>query len=317
MIRVLVTFSLLFLSGCISVDLSRRERPLEETTVSGEGADKILLLPIEGVLLEGDAPGGLFAPDRQSTTSLVREQLDKARRDDDVRAVVLRINSPGGTVTASDVVHREILRFKREKGVPVVAHLMGVAASGGYYVAMAADEVRSEPTSVTGSIGVIFVNVNVSGLMEKIGVEDQTLVAGRSKDAGSMLRPMRREERAQLQSILDDMHARFREVVAAGRPALAADAVETLSDGRIYSAPQALDAGLVDAVGGLSETVTVAERRAGLARSRVVTYHRPREWKKNVYSKPLVPPRVEVDWWPGLPRFDAPAFLYLWSPGLH
>ena len=152
--------------------------------------------------------------------SRVREQLDRARDDPEVRALLLRINSPGGTATASDLVYGEILRFKRERGVPVVAQLMGLATSGGYYVAMAADVVVAHPTTVTGSIGVRFVSVSLAGLMEKVGIEDQTLVAGSHKDAGSPLRRLTREERAHLQSVLDDLHSRFEQVVAAGRPNL-------------------------------------------------------------------------------------------------
>ena len=130
---------------------------------------------------------------------------------------------------------------------------MGMATSGGYYVAMSADAVVAYPTTITGSIGVIFTSVNLAGLMEKIGVEDQTITAGRHKDAGSPLRRMTGEERRHIQRVLDDLHARFVEVVASGRPALAPDALRALSDGRIFSAREAREAGLVDRIGDLED----------------------------------------------------------------
>ena len=222
----------------------------------------------------------------------MREQLERARDDASVRALLLRINSPGGTVTASDILYQELMRFKRDRGVPVVAHFLGVAASGAYYVAMAADEVVAQPTTVTGSIGVIFVGVNLSGLMQKIGVADQTLTAGAQKDAGSWLRPMQPAERAHLQAVLDDMHDRFKKIVVAGRPRLDAQRVDALADGRIYSADQALANGLVDGLGDLEQAVAATQRRAGLASARVVIYHRPREYRQNLYTQAPAIPQV-------------------------
>ena len=304
------------LSGCITIELpGGMPQPLVETVVEGEAGDKILLIQIDGVLTEAAVSESIFSPG-ESRVARLQEELDRARKDPGVRALLLRINSPGGTVTASDIAYQEIERFKRERGVPVIAQLMGVAASGGYYVAMAADHVVAQPTSVTGSIGVIFASVNVAGLMEKVGVEDQTLVTGSFKDAGSMLRRMTPEERAQLQSVLDDMYARFVEVVEQGRPELGEDAIARLSDGRIYSAQQALEHGLVDAIGDLQGAVREAADRAGLARARVVTYHRPREYRKNLYSVTARGEGFDLGlrpWWQALRR--APAFLYLWTPG--
>jgi protease-4 len=290
--------------------------PLIETVVLGESGPKIAMIDIDGVISEQSGDRDLLEPFPEGMVARVREQLGRARDDATVRALLLRINSPGGTVTGSDIIHRELLRFKRDRGIPVVAHFMGVAASGAYYVAMAADEVIAQPTAVTGSIGVIFVGVNVSGLMEKLGVADQTLTAGDQKDAGSWLRPMKPGERAHLQAVLDDMHARFKQIVLAGRPQLDAARVETLADGRIFSADQALHNGLVDGLGDLEEAVAVTERRAGLTSSRVVIYHRPREYRQNLYSRaPVVPRVVRLELAPSLP-LARPGFLYLWAPGL-
>jgi protease-4 len=289
--------------------------PLIETVIHGKSGPKIVLIDIDGLISESRDENELFEASRESMVARVREQLDHAREDSEVRALLLRINSPGGTVTASDILYQELLRFKHERKLPVVAHFMGVAASGGYYVAMAADEVIAQPTGVTGSIGVIFVGVNLSGLMQKYGVADQTLTAGAQKDAGSWLRPMRPDERAHLQSVLDDMHERFKQVVAAGRPGLDRARVDALADGRIYSAGQAKANGLVDELGDLEATVAVAQRRAGLAAARVVIYHRPREHRANLYTQaPALPRSLKLELVPQLP-FARPGFLYLWAPG--
>jgi protease-4 len=315
---VALTPWLLITSGCISIELPGGvPQPLVETVVEGDGSGKILMIQFDGVLTEEAVSESIFAPG-ESRVARLREELDRARRDPDIDALLLRINSPGGTVTASDILYHEILRFKQERGIPVVAQLMGIAASGGYYVAMAADRVVAQPTAVTGSIGVIFGGINVAGLMEKIGIENQTLVSGPYKDAGSILREMTPAERAQLQSVLDDMFERFVSVVEKGRPELGADAIERLADGRIYSAPQALEHGLVDQLGDVHDAVDAAERAARLPRSRVITYHRPREFRDNLYS--VTAPASQVDlgmrslWKTLLP---APAFLYLWTPGAY
>jgi protease-4 len=284
--------------------------PLEESVLLGEAGPKLVMLELEGTLVEGSrsTPLGTRIP---GIVAEVREALDLAAEDDEVRGLLLRINSPGGTVSASETLHHEILRWQEETGHPVVAYFQGLATSGGYYVAMSAEEVISHPTTVTGSIGVIMLNLNLSGLMEKLGVSDQTFTGGERKDAGSPFREMLPEERAQLQSVVDDLHARFKDVVAQGRPALGREAVERLADGRIFSAAQALDAGLVDAVGYLEDAVESLESRLEIEESRVVTYHRPAEYRNNVYGMPL----IDVDLFP-LAGLSAPGFYYIWPPAL-
>ena len=210
---------------------------------------------------------------------------------------------------------RELVEFKRSQGIPVVAQLMGTATSGGYYVAMPADRVIANPTTVTGSIGVLFSGINVAGLMHKLGIEDQTLTSGEYKDAGSPLRAMTGVEREQIQSVLDDLHARFKAVVNQGRPNLSAEQVDALAEGAIYSADQALENGLVDAIGYLEQAVAEAERRAGLKDSRVITYHRSREWKRNLYTRSAIPEKLTLDWGAPFPELRSPGFHYLWLPG--
>jgi protease-4 len=180
--------------------------PLEEKKVDGKGFDKILLIEISNVITgnEEERPLGLEA--RESTVTRVKETLRKAEKDRRVKAVVLRIDSPGGGVTASDIIYREINNFKQKRNVPVVAALMDTAASGGYYVALAADEIVAHPTTVTGSIGVIMLNLNVEGLFRKIGVSDTTVKSGAHKDIGSPFRKPTESDRRILQGVIDDLY---------------------------------------------------------------------------------------------------------------
>jgi protease-4 len=312
---VLAVAAALMTGGCISIDLPGGvPKPLVEETIYGESGPKILMVQIDGIIKEEPDATSILGFTEENMVARLREELDRAREDEDIRALLLRINSPGGTVTASDILYDEILRFKKDRGIPVVAQLMGVAASGGYYIAMAADEIVAHPTTVTGSIGVIWMNVSLAGLMEKIGVEDQTIKTGSFKDAGSMLRRMTPAERDQLHSVLNDMFVRFKSVVGQGRENLEPEAIEALADGRIYSASQALDAGLVDRIGSIHEAVRRTEARAGIATSRVVSYHRPSEYRQNLYTR-TPPGTIELRLptpWPGV---HGPAFMYLWAPG--
>src|SRR5206468_2409324 len=191
--------------GCLVVlgnplGVRQRERPLEETTVEGEGRDKVLLVDISSVITDLPTRHAFGLIEEESTVGRVQSELKKAAKDERVKALVLRINSPGGGVTASDEVYGELVGFKREHKVPVVAALGDLAASGGYYVACAADQVVAHPTTVTGSIGVILVNLNLEGLLGKIGVRNETFKAGEHKDLLSPLRGATPEERRIVQS---------------------------------------------------------------------------------------------------------------------
>lgn len=303
-------------SACITVELPVGGRgELQETVVAGERGPKLLLLDVGGVLSEDEQSGSFGLGGRESSVARVREQLERARDDDEIRGLLLRINSPGGTVTASDILYREVLRFKQETELPVVAACMGMCASGGYYLAVAADRIWAHPTAVTGSIGVIFSGLSLAGLMEKLGVEDQTLKSGSFKDAGSPLRRMTDAERAQLQSVIDDFYARFLEVVGKGRPQLASEELARLADGRIFSARQAKAAGLVDELGYLEEVVDDLEQRAGLEKARVVVYHRPRERRENLYSVSVADSSRARSRSAALNALQrGPSFLYLWWP---
>jgi protease IV len=311
----------LVLAGCsvITVDLTPRIRPLEEETVEGRGRAKVLLVDVSGLLTdEGTRPilnlGA--APPRVPMLVRFREELKKASEDRDVRALVVRVNSPGGTVTASDIMFRELMLFKEQAKIPVVAVMMDVAASGGYYVALAADRILAHPTSVTGSIGTILVTVNAEGLMQKIGLGATAVKSAEHKDMGSPFREPRPAELEIFQSVIDELHRQFVDRVVAQRR-LAPDAVRMLADGRIYTAEQALGLGLIDGIGYMKDAVEEAQRAADVTEARVIVYHRPREYRATYYARAESGVPGVLDTSLGqLAAFAGPGprFLYLWWP---
>jgi protease-4 len=175
---------------------------------------------------------------------------------------VVRVNSPGGVVGPTQEVHQALLKL-REAGKPVVASLSSIAASGGYYIAVAADRVYANPGTLTGSIGVIMQFPNVDGLMKKVGVDYVVIKAGQFKDIGNFARPMRPEERQVLQGLLDDVHGQFIDAVATGRKLKREDVVR-FADGRIFSGVQAKSMSMVDELGGLDDAINAAAKLAGL-----------------------------------------------------
>lgn len=225
------------------------------------GADRVAVIPIEGVITD--------ARD-------VIEQLSRYRDLSSVKAVVLRINSPGGAVAPSQEIYQEILKFRRETGKPVVASLGSVAASGGYYIAAAADRIVANPGSITGSIGVILQIPNIGGLLQKVGIKTTVIKAGENKDLGSITRDLTDAERQILQGVMDDVHGQFIEAVATARR-LDRARVEPLADGRIFSGRQALGLGLVDELGDLPDAILRAGKLVGIAgRPKVIQERRRR-----------------------------------------
>src|SRR5437773_486548 len=253
-------------SGCFvslgNLGLLRGERPLQETRLEGEGRAKVLLVDVSNVITDLPTRHAFGLIEEESTVARVHAELKKAADDERVKAIVVRVNSPGGGVTASDDVYGEIVRFKKERKVPVVAALGDVAASGGYYVACAADQIVAHPTTVTGSIGVILAGLNLEGLLAKVGVRNQTFKAGEHKDLLSPLRAATPEERRIVQSILDGLHARFVSVVRESRPRLDVSWLADLTDGRIFDAQQAIQAGLIDQIGDLHAAIDAAKAAA-------------------------------------------------------
>jgi protease-4 len=311
----------LLVVGCsvLSVDLTPRIRPLEEQTVEGRGQAKILVMDVSGFLSDEGATPTLTIgspPPRVPMLVRLREELKKASADREVRALVVRINSPGGTVTSSDIVFRELELFKQERKLPVIAVLMDVAASGGYYVALAADTILAHPTTVTGSIGVIMVSLNAEGLMRKIGLSTATIKSGERKDMGSPFRTLTDEERAIFQSVIDDLHRQFVDKVAERRR-IPPEAARALADGRIYTPEQALRLRLIDTIGYMPDAIALARAAIGVEEAKVIVYHRPREYRATYYARADAPAGgldTSVSALATLVGGAGPRFLYLWSP---
>jgi protease IV len=231
----------------------------------------------------------------------------KSHRDNPlVRAVVIRINSPGGVVGPTQELVRAVQRL-REAGKPVVASLGAVAASGGYYVAVAADAIYANPGTLTGSIGVIMQMANLENLMKKVGVEYVVIKAGQFKDVGNVSRPMTPEERRVLQALLDDVHRQFIDAVAEGRK-LDRSRVVTFADGRVFSGAQAKSLGMVDELGGLEEAVERAAKLAGLPTPPKVVQPRRRFSIMDLLRSQLGLGKASV-LMPTLPAFKTPLYL--------
>jgi protease-4 len=233
---------------------------LTEHYVAGDlTASKVAIVEVSGLLLDDEAEH-------------VRDQIRQARDDDAVRAVVLRVDSPGGSVTAADQIWRELKILGETK--PIVASMGGMAASGGYYVAAPCDFIFAEPTTMTGSIGVIMEIPKLGGLLEKVGVDFEVIKAGEWKDSPSYFHPMSPEERERWSEVVDQSYQRFLRVIADGRR-LPLDEVRPAADGKVFTSSEALRLKLIDAEGYLDDAIRKAWNLSKLANARVVRYARP------------------------------------------
>jgi protease-4 len=214
----------------------------------------------------------------------VVSHLNLAAKDSKVKAVILQIDSPGGSVTASDVLYHEIQDFKKRTQAKVLSMMMNLAASGAYYLALASDRIIAHPTTVTGSVGVIFIRPSLEGLMSKIGVKVETTKSGEYKDMGSPFRGATEEEKRLFQKIIEEMEERFVGLVAERRQ-MGSNRIKMISEGRIYTAGQALELGLIDRIGYLSDAVEETKKMAQLPDdARLVVYRRNRYHNDNPYN---------------------------------
>ena len=241
----------------------------EEEYVSGAGADKVAVIPVQGAIASADSALGGAQP--TVTPEGLADALGQAADDDGVRAVVLEVNSPGGGVTASDEMHQSIVDFKENTGKPVVVSMGDTAASGGYYISTAADRIVANETTLTGSLGVIFQLNNFEELADKYGYKQVVIKSGEFKDIGNAFRQITPEEREIFQSLVDESYAEFVDVISTGRD-IPEDRVREIADGRIYSGQRARELGLVDSFGGLDEAATKAAELANASETTVVRY---------------------------------------------
>lgn len=261
-----------------------------------------------GVLstLGGDAVGvvqieGTIGDSRETIQSL--KQFGEAKG---IKAVVLRIDSPGGSVGPTQEIYEEVGKLRKKK--PVIASLGSVAASGGYYIASACEQVVSNPGTLTGSIGVIMELGNVEELMKKIGVQGYSIKSGANKDIGSPLKPLSPEGKAILQGLVNNVHGQFIGAVAAGRK-MSEEKVRELADGRVYSGEQAKGLGLVDVLGNMEDAIDLAAKRVGITGTPAVVYSRGDE-------KGLLERLFSSAFIRGLSGRERHGLRYEWSPAV-
>ncbi len=313
---------IVLLCGCGSPSLLitpvSNTRSLEAEVVEpGRGwfPDRIALIEVEGMLLNA-REGGLLQPG-ENKVSLLKQQLDAAASDGRVKAVVLRINSPGGTVAAADTMYHLVVDFRKNTGKPVVAATLDVAASGAYYIACAADRIVANPTSVIGSIGVIFTTFDLQDTMDKLGVRAETIKSGRFKDMGSPFKHLGDDERAIMQGMVDDYFHRFVEVVKVNRPIRDAETLKIVTDGRVFTGAAAVENGLADQNGSLSDALDLARTLGKSPDAAVILYKRPYGYGGSIYAGANAPaPRADVMHLnlPGVSDMMPSGFYYLWRP---
>jgi protease-4 len=287
-------------------------KKLTETVIGGTGTDKILVIPLKGVIT-GQSSKKLFQ-ETPSIVDSVKRQLEQARDDNDVKAVILEINSPGGGITASDIIYKEVLEFKEKTNKKVIVSMQDVAASGAYYISAAADKIMSHPTTITGSIGVIMPLINIATLVEKYGIEDNSIKSGDMKSIGSPLKKMSDAERKVLYDIVDEMYTRFVNIIAVGRN-MEIENVRRLADGRIYTGKQAMDNGLVDQLGYIDDAITLAKDITGLKEAKIIKYKRMFNLSEifagsmdNLFGNRTIKFSIYAS-----TDNDFPGFMYLWT----
>ena len=314
------------LSGCgqtaFHVEMVPTDRQLVETRIQRDAGlfvfDKIAIIDVDGLLANRRRGGWMQSG--ENPVSLFVEKLDKAAADRSVKAVVLRLNSPGGTVAASDIIYHHLLEFRRETGKSVIACVLGIGCSGAYYIACGCDGIIAQPSGVVGNIGTVFQTFSVAGTMEKIGVKAVTIKSGELKDMASPLHDLSDEEHEVLQGIIEHLSEQFFEVVRNGRKTIDEKKMTELSDGRVFTAEQALQQGLIDKVGYLDDGIKWAREIAGIKKTSVVIYHRPSNYIPNAYSLAAagsdgIGPLVNIEL-PDWLNAGGAQFLYLWQPAV-
>jgi protease-4 len=311
----------LFFTGCAFVNMSLLPsgKGMREKVIEGSGAKKILLMELTGTITGQEESDGFGFGSRPSPIVRIKESLQKAEKDDRIAGVILKINSPGGSATASDIIYHELKSFRERTGIPIYSSIFDLGASGGYYAAIGTDRIYAHPTAIVGSISVLTMTFNLEGLLAKVGIEEETIKSGEKKDIGSPFRPITPEEREIFQTIVDRLHERFVGLVYEHRKDnLSRSDVERLADGRIFTAGEALEEELIDGVGYLDDTIGLMKESLGLREARIVTYQRGGREESTVYSQgpsdtPSVINLIGLNI-TNLDRFEGVRFMYLWKP---
>jgi protease-4 len=272
----------------------------EEVLREGPVRDKIAVITVQGIIY-GDVADDVYG------------QLKAARQDHRVKGLIVRVNSPGGTVSASDQIYKQISEFRDKENKPVIAFMQGVAASGGYYTSVACEKIIAEPTVITGSIGVISSYLVVQELLEeKLGVQPVTIKSGQKKDWPSYFRSPSPEEIQYMQDkLIKPAYDRFVQIVAEGRKSsLTLDKVKELADGSIFGAQEAFEVKLIDDIGYLDEAIELVKSMAGIKEAQVIEYRKPFSISDILNSRKTNMLKIDRN---TLYEISTPQILYLWS----
>lgn len=275
---------------------------------------KVLMIPIDGVIGEGGFLAGGF-----TNPGYIKEVLDRAANDPEIKAIVLRINSPGGTVSASDLIYRMLRDYSQQMNVPLYAHIADIGASGGYYVAMAAKNVNMRPMGIVGSIGVIIRGFGVAGLMEKLGIEYRSIASGKMKDSLSPFKKFTEEERAYFMQQIDRSYGNFLNIILESRSEqLTRQSLQPLADGRVFDAGEALKNKLIDSTGYIDEYLEKIAGENNWRSVRVVAYLPEGSvgTNPNLYSIGGAAPLSPTQKLMLLAQLSGHRLFYLWEAGI-
>jgi len=279
------------------------------------GGPKVLLLPIAGVIGEG----GGFLPRTVTSPGHIQRLLQRASEDEDIEAVLLHIDSPGGSAASSDLIYKMLTEYGGERDVPIYAHIGNVGASGAYYAAMAADEINADPLATIGSIGVIIRSFGLTGLMEKVGVTYRSIKSGENKDTLSPFTELTEEQRERLQGQIGRAYDRFIDVILEGRGnRLPREELQRVADGRVLDSEAALQAKLIDSTNYLEAYIESIQERNGWSSLRVVTYlpegavpQDPNLYNITGRAQLSIEHKLQI-----LASFSGHQLFYLWEGGL-
>jgi len=300
----------------IHFDVLGKDKIEEVVLVQSKAKEKILIIDVSGIIGMTVKPSML---NRESDiVSRIYYRLQKATEDKWIKGIILRLDTPGGEVTASDILFNEVKNFREKTGIPVVSLMMGVAASGGYYIAAASDHIIAHPSTITGSIGVISIFPNLEELFAKIGIEVNVIKSGEMKDSCSVFRDMTDGDKAVFQEVVNEMYQKFLDVVVLGRDgALSLEELKPIADGRIYTAQQALKLKLIDEIGYFDRALAKVKSLANIADARVITFTHYPKIKTNIYAKSMDNSTLlDTKDFKDLFQSLKSGFYYLWLPQL-
>jgi len=312
-------FIFLITSACsphFHLDLLGTEQIKEVVLKPSPSKNKILVLNLKGFISSSFSTGVLKK--EENLISQIYYRLEKASEDPQIKGVILRLDTPGGEVTASDIIYNEILNFKKKTNLPVVALMMGVTASGGYYVASACDFIIAHPSTITGSIGVISIFPDIHELMDQLGIQVNVIKSGNMKDAGSSFKELSPKEKDLFQEIVNEHYEKFLDAVHQNRKeVLSREELVELADGRVYTGSQALELKLIDEIGYFNAAQNKIRKLAGIQDAQLVAYTYYPQKTTNIYSAESNQNiSFEENIYSKLFQSLPSGFYYLWLPQL-